>query len=592
MGIPLYTNIPSIVGDLLTDVKNGRIGLPDLQRPFVWPDNKVRELLDSMYKGFPIGYIMLWASPEEYTRMNHIGKNNKTYSVPDDLVIDGQQRLTALLAAILGIQIKDKNYNERFIKISFNPLKDDFQVWSQAYERDPEYISAISEVFQAEENHNVSKFRREYIKRVNDAREKNQKSELTDDEEDHIEDSINNLLNLRSYSLPTLKISSKANEEDVAEIFVRVNSGGQKLTEKNFIETLLAVFDNKVHAEINKFCEESRIPADGTAYNQILKVDPAHLIRIAVGFGFHRARLRYAYLLLRGKNLKTGEITEETRKENLAKFKDALQIATNLNNWHSFLNLFAEAGYIRGDLIASSNAVVFCYVLYLIGKYEYKTPSPELRKIIRKWIYMSVVTHFYTGSTESEVEKQMADLRDIHSADEFVKYLESVIQGKFTDDYFEYTLPNDMITSSASAPSWNAYLAAINVLGTPMLFSTIPASKFMILGSNGTKNSIDKHHIFPKHYLETIGVNNDRDRNQIANFTYLDYQTNINIGEKAPSEYVAEYRAKMGEENYLKTCTENALPAGFEKLDYFTFIEKRRKLMAKIIKKGYEKLCE
>ena len=157
--------------------------------------------------------------------MNHIGKNSKTYSVPDDLVIDGQQRLTALLAAILGIQIKDKNYNERFIKISFNPLKDDFQVWSQAYESDPEYISAISEVFQAEENHNVSKFRRKYIKRVNDAREKNQKSELTDDEEDHIEDSINNLLNLRSYSLPTLKISAKANEEDVAEIFVRVNSG-------------------------------------------------------------------------------------------------------------------------------------------------------------------------------------------------------------------------------------------------------------------------------------------------------------------------------------------------------------------------------
>lgn len=592
MGMPLYTNIPSIVGDLLTDIKNGRIGLPDLQRPFVWPDNKVRELLDSMYKGFPIGYIMLWASPEEYTRMNHIGKNSKTYSVPDDLVIDGQQRLTALLAAILGIQIKDKNYNERFIKISFNPLKDDFQVWSQAYERDPEYISSISEVFQAEENHNVSKFRREYIKRVNDAREKNQKLELTADEEDHIEDSINNLLNLRSYSLPTLKISAKANEEDVAEIFVRVNSGGQKLTEKNFIETLLAVFDNTVHAQINKFCEESRIPADGTAYNQILKVDPAHLIRVAVGVGFHRARLRYAYLLLRGKNLKTGEITEETRKENLAKFKNALQIATNLNNWHSFLNLFAEAGYIRGDLVASSNAVVFCYVLYLIGKYEYKVPSPELRKTIRKWIYMSVVTHFYTGSTESEVEKQMADLRDIHSADEFVKYLESVIKGKFTDDYFEYTLPNDMITSSASAPSWNAYLAAINVLGTPMLFSTIPASKFMILGSNGTKNSIDKHHIFPKHYLETIGVGNDRDRNQIANFTYLDYQTNINIGEKAPSEYVAEYRAKIGEENYLKTCTENALPPEFENLDYFTFLEKRRKLMAKIIKKGYEKLCE
>ena len=64
MGQEIFTNIPSKVGEILTDVKNGKIGLPDLQRPFVWPDSKVRELLDSMMKGYPIGYIMLWSSPE------------------------------------------------------------------------------------------------------------------------------------------------------------------------------------------------------------------------------------------------------------------------------------------------------------------------------------------------------------------------------------------------------------------------------------------------------------------------------------------------------------------------------------------------
>ena len=147
MGKELFTNIPSKVGDLIRDVKNGRIGLPDLQRPFVWKDNKVRELLDSMLKGFPIGYIMLWESPANYERTNRIGDNEKMYQNPDDLVIDGQQRLTALLASMEGIKIKDKNYNERYIKISFNPLTREFKVWTQAYERSAEYISAISEVF-------------------------------------------------------------------------------------------------------------------------------------------------------------------------------------------------------------------------------------------------------------------------------------------------------------------------------------------------------------------------------------------------------------------------------------------------------------
>lgn len=106
---------------VLFDVKNGRIGLPDLQRPFVWKDNKVRELLDSMMKGYPIGYIMLWPSPDVYDNTGYIGKNDKMYKRPDDLVIDGQQRLTALLAAMYGVTIKDKNYKERKIRIFFNP---------------------------------------------------------------------------------------------------------------------------------------------------------------------------------------------------------------------------------------------------------------------------------------------------------------------------------------------------------------------------------------------------------------------------------------------------------------------------------------
>ena len=592
MGKELFDNIPSKVGDLLSDVKNGKVGLPDLQRPFVWKDSKARDLLDSMLKGYPIGYIMLWQSPEDYATVNHIGTNDKAYIQPDYLVIDGQQRLTALLAAISGIKVKDNNYAERQIRIAFNPLTREFAVWTEAYERNPEWISGISAVFIADANHDVPKFRRQFIKDCNSGRQKNGKAILTDDEEEIIETNINELLNLSIYTLPTLRINAKATEEDVAEVFVRVNSGGQKLTEKNFIETLLAVYDNDVHDKIDKFCADSRIPKDGTAYNFILKVDPSHLIRMAVAVGFRRARLRYAYMLMRGKDLETGIVTKEEMDANLTKFKNALDEVTNLNNWHTFMGLFAEAGYVNGNIVASSNAVVFCYVLYLLGKYDYKVQPITLQKIIKKWIFMSTITYFYTGSTESEVEKQFADLRNVKTADEFVLYLEGVIYTKFTDDYFNLTLPADLMSAAATSPAWFGYIAALNVLGTPMLFSTTTLAAKLLPGASGDKKAVDKHHIFPKNYLTGIGYTSDRDRNQIANFTYLDYNTNIDISDYPPADYVERYRQKLGEDGYKKTCAENALPVDFEKMSYPDFLEQRRQLMAGIVKQAYQKLCE
>lgn len=591
MGKEIFDNIPSKVETLLMDVKNGRIGLPDLQRPFVWKDSKVRNLLDSMMKGYPIGYIMLWASPDEYENMTYIGKNEKMYRQPDDLVIDGQQRLTALLAAMYGIEVKDKNYKVRRIRISFNPLTREFAVWSSAYDKNPEWIGEISAVFEAEQEHSVTKFRRAYIRSVNESRQKNNQPELSDDEEERIENNLGDLLNLGIYSLPTLKISAKANEEDVAEIFVRVNSGGQNLTEKNFIETLLAVYDNDVHDMINRFCETSRVPADGTSYNQILNVAPSHLIRVAVGTGFKRARLRYAYMLLRGKDLRTGQITAEERETNLNIFKQSLAVATDLNNWHTFMNLFAAAGYLSGSLVASSNAVVFCYVMYLIGKYDYKVPPLALQKIIRKWIFMTTITSFYTGSTESEVEKQFDDLRDIHTADGYVDYLDAIIRTRFTDDYFRVALPSELNSSSAISPAWYGYIAALNILGTPTLFGTTPLVHYFYPGANSDKKkAIDKHHIFPKNYLSKIGYASDRDRNQIANFTYLDYNTNIDISDKSPADYVQQYKEKLGEEAYRLSCEQNALPPDFESMPYPEFLAQRRLLMAQIIKKAYDKL--
>jgi hypothetical protein len=592
MGKEMYRSVPRKVEDLLRDVENGRIGLPDLQRQFVWKDNKVRDLLDSMIKGFPIGYLILWSSPEDYENTKTIGKNDKAYSRPDDLVIDGQQRLTSLLAAILGLKVKDVNFKERNIRICFNPLTRAFEVWSQAYGKDPLWISDISEVFAANREHTLAKYRRAYIANLNASREKKGSEPLTDDEEIEVEENLNSLLNLMDYTIPTLQITTIASEEEVSDIFKRVNSGGQKLNENNFIETLLAVYDTDIYDKIHQFCIDSRIPKDGTPYNHIIEVNPQNLIRMAVGFGFKRARLKYAYMLLRGRNLDTGETTAEERESNMTKFKDALEVVTNLNNWHAFLNLFSEAGYYNSNMVSSTYVVIYGYVLYLLGKYNCKVPSVDLNKLITKWLFMSSITAYYSSSPESTVEKQFADLRDETTAEGFTAYINNALSTKFTDDYFNVTLPSSLNSSSANSPAWFGYIASVNVLGTPMWLSNTLLSKHLVVGSSGTKASVDKHHIFPKNYLATIGVADDRDRNQIANFTYLDYVTNIDIADNPPADYVDRYKAKLGEENFAISCENNAIPEGFESMSYFEFLAERRVLMSGIVKKAYQHLAE
>ena len=590
MAKELFERIDRKVNSLIEEVLDGKIGLPDLQRPFVWADTKVKELLDSMMKGFPIGYVMLWASPSDYENAKTIGDNVKSYKRPDDLVIDGQQRLTSLLAVMTGTPVKSKDFKEKRIRISFNPLTKEFFVWTKANDNNTQLISDISTVYQADEEHMIPKYRKSVIKRINEGRSKNALASLTDEEEDLIESHINALLDLRQYTIPTLRILPSTEEEDVAEIFRRVNSGGQNLNENNFVETLLAVYDNEIHDRIMRFCEESRHSAKGTSFNQVIDVNPSHLIRMTVGVGFRRARLKYAYKLLRGKDLETGVVSKETREQNLTLFRETLATVTDLNEWHGFLNLFAEAGYLSKEMVMSNYVVIFSYVFYLIGKKSYKVPPMELRRVITRWIFMSALTSLYSNSPESTVERHLADLRNIADAKGFVSYLDQTIKQRMNESYFSVELINALTTSAANSPVWMGYIASLNLLGTPMLFSHTPLSKYIVFGSHGAKKAIDKHHIFPKKYLSKLGIEDDRDRNQIANFTYLDYNTNIDIKDDDPALYVESYRAKLGEEGYRKACAENALPVDFEKMNYFHFLSERRALMAGIIKQAYERL--
>lgn len=153
--------------------------------------------------------------------------------------------------------VKDKNFSERIIRVAYDPIERQFKNADASTDRDPRYISAVSEVFEANRLNKLSKFRREFIKDLNDSNLKKGLAELTDEEEDRIENGLNALLGLERYYLPTLNITVNADEEMVSDIFVRVNSQGQALKQDDFIMTLLSVYEPEMRERIERFARRA-----------------------------------------------------------------------------------------------------------------------------------------------------------------------------------------------------------------------------------------------------------------------------------------------------------------------------------------------
>ena len=590
MAEPLFTRVDRPVGKLVGDVIEGRVGLPDLQRPFVWKDSDVRDLLDSMLRGYPIGYCILWEAPDDQEdKKSSIGLNDKNYATPKELVIDGQQRLTALVSSLYGVPVKDQSFSDRTIRIAYDPIAREFHTWDAAIAKDARYIPDVSAVFEAKRKNEATKFRREYIKRLNDANVKREEPELDDDGEAAVEDGINELLNLETtYVIPILSISAKADEEQMSQIFIRVNSGGTKLTEDDFIMPLLSVYEPETRQRIEDWCEDSHKPGVGTSYNALLTIKPSHVIRATVGLGFGRGRLRYARLILNGRDLETRETSVAKREENFAKFDAALDKVLDLNDWHAFINALGEAGYVNKGMVSSENTIPLTYAIALIAKHRFGITGVELQRVAKRWFYMALLTQMYTGNFESVFEQQMNSIDELKDADAFRAWIDAEIAARLTDDYFGVTLPNELDKNRASGPVWNGFLAAQVVLGSRVLFSTSTVAQLLLPASSGTKKAYDKHHIFPANFLKGGPYDYARDRR--ANFVCVDYQKNIYISDDDPKIYVTQYREELGDDAYRTACSENALPYDFEDMDYLDFLKARRTLMSQMVKDAFERL--
>lgn len=586
MSGPLFKRIDCDVEYMVSAIDQGTIGLPDIQRPFVWSATKVRDLFDSMFRGYPIGYLLLWAAPEnEGTKQ--IGTSGHGTDTPATLIIDGQQRLTSLYAVMKGKPVLTKDFQEKNISIAFRPSTSEFEVTTAAHKRSVEWISSISDLFIRSEG--AYKIISQFIAQLSSHRD------LESNEEERIAENIQKLLQLKKYPFSALEINSTTDEEDVSDIFVRVNSQGQNLNQADFILTLMSVSWEDGRNALERFCEQSRKAGakEISPYNYFIEPDPAQLLRVSIGVGFRRARLKYAYLILRGKDLETGQYAQARREEQFGILKRAQEKVLNLQNWHEFFKVPVCAGYRNASMITSKAVLVYSYVFFLIGKYDFKVDAFILRSVIAQWFFMCSITARYSSSPESRMEQDLADLRAITDADQFVDHLHSVISSELTNDFWSISLPNSLSTAAARSPSWYAYCAALNLLEASVLFSQMKVSELLDPMTNATKSALEKHHLFPKNYLSGIGINDDRERNQIANFALVEWDANIHISDSAPAEYFPKYleRFKNDPEKLSQMMTQHALPPQWEAMPYDEFLRKRRKLMAKVIKNSYERLA-
>ncbi|MDQ3704634.1 MAG: DUF262 domain-containing protein [Chloroflexota bacterium] len=583
----VFKHVDYELSGLLHYIDIGDIGLPDIQRPFVWPATKVRDLFDSMYRGFPVGYLLFWQNAG-IKGARAIGVGPKTHSVPTLLIVDGQQRLTSLYAVLRGKPVIDHNYRETRIEIAFRPRDAKFEVADAAIRKDPEFIADISTVWSSGKgSYNLIK---KFLVGLASRRE------VSEEEHDTISENLDRLYDLQKYPFTALEVAASVDEEAVADIFVRINSEGVKLNQADFILTLMSVFWEQGRVQLEQFSRAAKNPPQGSSatspYNPYIKPAPDQLLRVGVGLGFHRARLQHVYSLLRGKDLDTGIVAAERREAQFAILQRAQDRVLNLQNWAEFFKSLLRAGYRSGDMITSETALLYSYTLFLVGKHEYGVDHFTLRDVIARWFFMTSLTARYSASPETMMEQDLARLREVKSKSDFVSLLERIISDTLTEDYWKITLPNNLATSSARTPSLFAYYAALILLDARALFSKVKIGDLLNPAMQAQKSAVERHHLFPKAYLTREGISGTMNTNQIANFALMEWFDNISVSDTPPAVYYPQFASRFSTEELERMRYWHALPQGWEHMDYFDFLAIRRRLIAGVIQDGFTHLYD
>ena len=598
MSTQRYSVTPHPIETLLTWVKSGEIAIPEIQRPFVWDATKVRNLLDSLYQGYPVGYLIAWRNPT-------VKLKDGTPSAGKRILIDGQQRVTALMAALLGREVLTKDYETVRIRIAFHPEEGRFEVANPAIRKDSAWIDDVVPIFSPD------------AKLLQITKGYTQANPGMD--EDQVFAALERLGKIIHNHVGVIDLAEDLDIETVTEIFIRVNSAGAELSQADFAMSKIAVNEtyggNLLRKAIDYFCHLTVAPdflsmiekndkafavSDFFPYMRWLKdanddlYDPTYtdMLRVAFTSEFRRGRLQDLVALLSGRNFETKQYEDAITEEAFGRLKKGILAFMNKTHFDRITMILRSAGFVTRDLIGGQNALNFAYILYLRGRSE-QVPAADLERLVRRWYAMSILRRRYTGSPETAFD---LDVRQIEARG-LAAYADSVVQTEVPDSFWTGMLPQLMDTSSSKSPYFLAYQAAQVKLGDRGFLSRDITVLDLLM------NRSDVHHVYPRNHLKKQGLARGR-YNQIANFVLAQSEINIAIGDRAPEAYFKELaeqcaggKKKYGgitdvaemRVNLRMSCLPEALLDG-QIPDYDAFLEERRKLMALKIKSWFEAL--
>ncbi len=598
MSTQRYSVTPHPIETLLTYVKSGEIAIPEIQRPFVWEATKVRNLLDSLYQGYPIGYLITWRNPT-------VKLKDGTPSAGKRILIDGQQRITALMAGLLGREVLTKDYETVRIRIAFHPQTEKFEVANPAIRKDVSWIEDVAAVFAPEAD--LIDLTEDYVAK-NLGADRKQVGKV-----------LQRLVRIINNHVGIIELADNLDIETVTEIFIRVNSAGMELSQADFAMSKISVNEtyggNMLRKAIDYFCHLAvapdflpRIEKGDKAFAaseffpamRWLKdvnddiYDPTYtdMLRVAFTSEFGRGKLQDLVALVSGRNFETKQYEEAVAEESFARLKKGVLAFINKTHFDRITMILRSAGFITSDLIGGRNAVNFAYILYLRGRAE-KMPPADLEQLVRRWYAMSILSGRYAGSPETAFD---FDIRQVE-AQGLAAYVESAVENELPDSFWTGMLPQLMDTSSGQSPYFLAYQAAqVKLADKGFLSRDITVQDLLM-------NRSDVHHVFPKKHLKKQGLSKGR-YNQISNFVLAQSEINIAIGDKAPEKYFGELaeqcaggRKKYGgitnlfdmKANLRMHCLPESMLSG-KIPGYNDFLEERRRLMALKIKQWFEVL--
>jgi len=586
------------IGTLLTWISSREIAIPEIQRPFVWEPIKVRNLLDSLYRGYPVGYLIAWRNPT-------VRLKDGTTSAGKRILIDGQQRATALMAGLLGHEVLTKDYETIRIRIAFHPVEERFEVSNPAIQKDPSWISDVADLFAPEAK--LLQITRAYARSNPGV------------DEDAIFGTLEKLRKISNNHVGVIELDKDLDIPTVTEIFMRVNSAGAELSQADFAMSKIAANEtyggNMLRKAIDYFCHLAvapdflgRIEKGDKAFadSEFLPAmrwlkdvnddiyDPTYtdMLRVAFTSEFRRGKLQDLVALLSGRNFETKQYEDAIAEESFGRLKRGILAFINKTHFDRITMILRSAGFVTSDLIGGRNAVNFAYILYLRGRAE-NVPAADLERLVRRWYAMSILRGRYTGSPETAFD---FDIRQVEARG-LAPYAAAVLEAELPDSFWTGMLPQLMDTSSAQSPYFLAYKAAQVKLGDKGFLSRDISVLDLLL------NRSDMHHVFPRNFLKKQNLSRGR-YNQIANFVLAQSEINIAIGDKPPEQYFGELgeqcaggRKKYGgitdldelRDNLRVSCVPTSMLDG--KIPaYEEFLEERRKLMAQKIKGWFEAL--